>query len=132
MKISSAGFSGLPNVVSFSFEKEFDRELIFAFFFVGLFVAAGDVGKFVVTGDLSGKDASEMGLLFFSFNEIGVRLCLGVFDTCSIISWLDLVCLSFGGGGGEDEVKMSTGGSVSTALSEDLTSNEAYMGRAEH
>jgi len=35
-----------------------------------------DVGKFVVEGDLSGKDASEIGLLFLSFNNIGVMLCL--------------------------------------------------------
>jgi len=64
MKISSAGFIGLSNEVSSSFEKEFDRELILAFF-VGLFLVAGDVSKFVVAGDLSGKDASEIGLLFF-------------------------------------------------------------------
>lgn len=105
---------------------------LFLLFFVGLFVVVGDDGKFVVGRDLSGKDASEIGLLFFSFNKIGVRLCLGVFDICSIIYWLDLVCLSFGGDDGEDEVKMSTGGSVSSALSEGLTSNEPYMGRAEH
>lgn len=101
-------------------------------FFVGLFVAMGDVGKFVVEGDLSAKDVSDIGLLFLSFNKIGVRLYLGVFDTFSIFSWLDSVCLSFGGNGGLGEVKMSAGGFVSSALSMDLSSNETYMGGAGH
>jgi hypothetical protein len=67
MKISSAGFSGFSNEVSSRFEKKFVRELIFAFFFVGLFVVMGDVGTFVVERDLSDKNASERGLLFLSF-----------------------------------------------------------------
>jgi hypothetical protein len=84
----------------------------------------GDVGKFVVEEDLSGKDASERGLLFLSFVKIGVRLYLGVFDTCSIFSWLDSVCLSSGGNGVVDEVKISARGFVGSALSMNFSSND--------
>lgn len=94
MKISSAGFSGFSNGISSRFERELVREMILAFSFVGLFVAIGEVGTFVAEGELSGKDASEIGLLFLSFNELGERLCSGAFGTCSILSCLDSVCLS--------------------------------------
>jgi hypothetical protein len=91
-----------------------------------------DVGKFVVERDLSGKDAPERGLLFLSFVKIGVMLYLGVFDPCSIFSWLDSVCLSSCGNGGVDEVKIFPGGFVGSALSMGLSSNDTYMGGAVH